>query len=551
MTFSVDGVRLRVKQRNWGLTALVIAAEAVLSLFLYVSFAAHILWPDLSRAAAGISPYLSYEGRLMDTSGNPLGGTGEPYCFRFSIYDSATGGTKLWPAGSPSVTMATTTDGVFSALVGQADALTYNFYDSDTVYLNVDVNTSTSTCSGSWESLTPRQTIAASGYAQAAENVYSALLKTDNSANRVNIGAGTGSASPVLLGLDWNNQNQYVGQTCASQSGTIWYNSALTRALVCENGIIQALSNATSTVAAIQANGGTPISAGTVFFSNGNGVSWGINGQTVTASVNGAALQSSYANVFYKPATQVTQALASTFNVFPVVLSNPVSFNYLRLLNTISIASTSFASTANTTYSYNQAVTFRGVLYSKNIGASSMSLASISSFSAGLTYSLNAAYGSASNTSQLLTMGITYPISTGTSTFSTTYATSNLSTQAISTGNFTRLTGYKFLDIPFAGSLSAGDYWLAINASTTQTTQGTAGLSAVRLLYSTVGFSQPNNTFAYFGDVNNASVVAQPGVGSFTTAGGVSTASMGFSNISSAASHVVPYMSLYVSNYIK
>lgn len=553
MTLSIDGVRLNARRRNRVYSFLILAAEAVLSVFLYMSFAAHFIWPDLSQAAAGISPYLSYEGRLSDSSGNPLGGTGEPYCFRFSIYDSASSGSKLWPAGAPNVTVATTTDGVFSALIGQADALTYNFYDSDTVYLNVDVNTATSTngttCSGSWETLSPRQQIASTGYAQSAANVYSALLKTNNSANRIDIGAGTGSGSPTLVALDVNNGNQYVGQTC-STSGTMWYNSAVSAALICEGGIIEELgTTGTTTIAGINANTGTPASAGTVVFSNSNGVSFGINGNTVTASINGAPTLSSFANVFYKPAAQTNQALASTFDVLPIVLSNPVSFNYLRLLNSISIASTSLASTANTTYSYNQAITYRGVLYSKNTGASSLSLASVSSFSAGLTYSLNAAYGSASNTSQYFTMGITYPISTGTSSFSTLYTTNNLSTQALSTGNFTRLTGYKYLDIPFAGTLPAGDYWLAINASTTQTTQGAAALSAARLLYSTIGFSQNNNTFAYFANGNNATVQAQMGVGSFTTNAGATTASLAFSNISSSASHFIPYMSLYATNY--
>lgn len=288
MTLSIDGVRLHASRRSRGTAFFILAAEAVLSVFLYMSFAAHLVWPDLSRAAAGISPYLSYEGRLSDASGNPLGGTGEPYCFRFSIYDSASSGSKLWPAGTPNVTVATTTDGVFSALVGQADSLTYDFYDSDTVYLNVDVNTATSTngstCSGSWESLSPRQTIAASGYARAAANVYSNLLKTNTASNRVDVGAGTGSGSPTLVALDVNNTNQYVGQTC-STSGTLWYNSAQSMALVCENGTIEAIGNATTTIAALT-DGSATISNGTVSFADANGVSFGIAGNTVTASVN-------------------------------------------------------------------------------------------------------------------------------------------------------------------------------------------------------------------------------------------------------------------------
>lgn len=305
MTLSVDGVRINASRRNRGRTVLILAAEAVLSVFLYMSFAAHLIWPDTSSAATGISPYLSYEGRLSDELGNPLGGTGEPYCFRFSLYDAASGGTKLWPAGTPGTTVSTTTDGVFSALVGQADALTYDFYDSDTVYLNVDVNTATSTngstCSGSWETLSPRQQIAASGYARAAENVYSSLLKTNTASNRVDVGAGTGSGAPTLLALDVNNTNQYVGQTCAT-NGTLWYNSAESRALICENGSIAAVSNATTTIAAIQTNTDTPATAGTIAFADGNGISWGMNGNTITASVDaGGAISQRWKELGIRP----------------------------------------------------------------------------------------------------------------------------------------------------------------------------------------------------------------------------------------------------------
>lgn len=277
MTFTSEGARFRKRTRNPWLLPVVIGIEAVLSFFLYISFAAHTLWPEDTEAAVGVASVLSYEGRLMDASGNPLGGTGTAYCFRFSIYDSATGGTKLWPAGTPTNSLATSTDGVFSALIGQADALTYNFYDSDTVFLNVDVNTTPVTCAGSWESLSPRQRIGATGYAQSAKSTYGGAVQ---------VGTGIGGGSISLLALDVKNTADYIGLSCAT-SGTVWYNSAISKALVCENGVIQAISNssATTTLAAINANAGTPATTGTIVFSNSNGVTFGINGNTITASV--------------------------------------------------------------------------------------------------------------------------------------------------------------------------------------------------------------------------------------------------------------------------
>jgi hypothetical protein len=337
MTVTIDGVRLKVRRKNrhWMSLALILTAEGILSAFVYMSLAAHIIWPAQSRAAAGVASVLSYQGRLMDTSGNPLGGTGEPYCFRFSIYDAETAGTKLWPAGTPATTMATTTDGVFNALIGQADALTYNFYDSDTVYLNVEVNTTATTCAGSWETLSPRQRIASTGYSQSAENVYSSLLFTDNTNNRVQIGTGTGGASPKFLGLDVKNvTGDYIGQSCTT-SGTVWYNSAISKALVCENGTIQAISNssATTTLAAITANTGTPATTGTIVFSNSNGVTFGINGNTITASVaaGGGATLSAYNGGAISFPLVAGQQGQGTLHVRPFVVDDAVQYDRIAM----------------------------------------------------------------------------------------------------------------------------------------------------------------------------------------------------------------------------
>ena len=272
-----------------------------------------------------------------------------------------------------------------------------------------------------------------------------------------------------------------------------------------------------------------------------NGISISTNGSTISIA---REVQSKYWNVpGYNLFTGTVRPLASTYVVFPFSVGDNVSFDYLRFMNTINIASTSFASTANTTFSYNQNVTFNILLYSQNTGSSSLSLASISSTSAGLTQSANVAYGSASNTQQLNTYAVTYPISTGTSSFSSSYSTSNISTIAVSTGNYSRFTGLKFLDIPFAGSLTPGMYWMALNASTAFTTQAT-NLSGIRIVFSTAGITQINNPMGLFGQVNNASIQVMNGIGSFTTAGGVTTASLGFSNVSSYGSHIVPIFSL-------
>jgi len=291
MSITRRGVKFKSKNSRtrlwWGALFLI---EGVLSVFVYLSLAAQIIWPDSSRAAAGVASVLSYEGRLTDASGNSLGGTGTDYCFKFAIYDDLdvdSPEVKLWPAGAPTGQSITVIDGVFNALIGTADTLDYNFYTNDTVYLNVEAATKVGgSCTNgdeTYETLRSRQRIAATGYAISAANVYSTLLKTDIDNGKVQIGTGTGGASQKFLALDVKNISDTVGGACTT-SGTLWYNSSNTRALVCDNGTIQEIGNLSTIVGFKEASAASAISSGTVVFSGINGISISQNAQTLSIS---------------------------------------------------------------------------------------------------------------------------------------------------------------------------------------------------------------------------------------------------------------------------
>lgn len=143
----------------------------------FIYFINGLFFISLARASEGIPKILNYQGRLFNSGGDLLGGaTGADYCFKFSIYDDKIAGApdnKIWPASLPSIMTVNVEEGVFNVGVGDiaagGDALDYNFYDNDTIFLNVEVATMVGAdCAGEdeiFENLNPRHQIYASGYA--------------------------------------------------------------------------------------------------------------------------------------------------------------------------------------------------------------------------------------------------------------------------------------------------------------------------------------------------------------------------------------------------
>ena len=152
-----------------------------------------LLFLCVSVYAAGTPSIFSYQGRLADSNGDLLGGSGTTYYFKFSIWDNTTvgSGSRLWPSSVPSATTATVREGVFNVNIGDTDngypdALDLDFNTDSDIYLQVEVSSDNNT----FETLSPRQRIASA--------VFSQLTGTVSGTGQSSFGTTTPFGSAVV-----------------------------------------------------------------------------------------------------------------------------------------------------------------------------------------------------------------------------------------------------------------------------------------------------------------------------------------------------------------
>jgi hypothetical protein len=334
----------------------------------------------------------------------------------------------------------------------------------------------------------------------------------------------------------------------ATGTVTIW-NGATTSALSATNLVRPSdWNSAHNQYVTISGN-----TSGSSTMSGTNIVFGGTNGITLSASsAAGAATMwamgwphlSSYVN----NTLISTQSQRFTQNTYSAALAfylpKPISASFLRIPVLMTTNSTNVVTTANTNVSAEQYSTWNAVVYSLGTGASSKSLISVASGSAGFTFRNSASIGAASNNISI-TQAYSYAAE-GVNTNFTTQTSASSTSVPFSSNSFTAFSSNRFVDINFANSLAPGAYWLVFGVSTSTATN-VAGMTAATnspISYSNhYGLSQPNLTWGVMGNT----VFSTGGLmmaGSFSTAGGGTTSALPISAISSSASHVIPHFQL-------
>jgi hypothetical protein len=147
-----------------------------------------------AAATSDSTSTIAYQGRLADTSGNPLTNT---YPMVFRLYDVETGGVPLWEeqwTGSNSVRVS---DGLFNVMLGSLTPIPVSLVTSHTsLYLGVTV--------GSDSEMTPRVQLGSVPFAMQALTVPDGSMTTpklaDGAVTSAKIADGTVSAADLANG---------------------------------------------------------------------------------------------------------------------------------------------------------------------------------------------------------------------------------------------------------------------------------------------------------------------------------------------------------------
>jgi len=318
------------------------------------------------------------------------------------------------------------------------------------------------------------------------------------------------------------------------------------------NAITTAMLSNAATISDILVSGGTTSNLlSAITFADGNGIFFGLDASTMTARQKFQSAWNNYDDNVNSIAALTSQSVSLCMSFH---LPFPISASYIRLPMVLTTGSTTIPTLASNTAtaSNNIGTTFNAVIYSIGTGANSLSLQYVASGAAFFTWSQRISITSTTRASYSQGFsgeleGLAAP---GTS-LSTQYSLSQTN-YAFSTTWLTAFTGTRFLDIPLASSLSAGPYWLILGYSTSSASGGAvaAGMTNARLVLSANYIRTMTAAASLVAPLGNAvagSTGGHMGAASFSTAGGGTTNSIPFANLTNNTQYI-PWQFARVSN---
>lgn len=286
------------------------------------------------------------------------------------------------------------------------------------------------------------------------------------------------------------------------------------------------------------------ISNGTVVYSNANGVSFGLTGSTMTASIQpvaGVYLSSFIFGDLTTNMGNVGNILNSTSWAQAFLMPQNISCSFLRIPASMQITTNTQGSIASATATASMAnySTFNAVVYSLGTGASSQSLLSVASGSAGYTWQNLISISNSTQASY--TQAYSAQANGNGTTITTQYSNSATAYSFVSSLIHSLVSGIRYIDIPFANSLSAGNYWL-VQGGSTSTASGGAALSrlgsAMATYFAQYILNVATQTTGVMGSTNLTSG-GHAGFASFSTAGGGTVSAIDLSQLSSMTRQVI------------
>ena len=238
----------------------------------------------------------------------------------------------------------------------------------------------------------------------------------------------------------------------------------------------------------------------------------------------------------------------TNLSVWPFMLPEAGSFAYFRFpMGGTNSQTNIVVTTGSTANASGQLVSsWSIVLYSQGTGASSKSLVSVASTSAG--YSNVNSISVLANGSQWSITNQLIGFLEGVATTWSTSAVSSTVQYIISSGWGTSLSGQRYLDIPFGTSLSAGMYWLAMGYDSTTLTNSTRNYGLTQCFpwsYSShlMFNSVQSAVLAEFGSTTD-SLNQYVGIGLWSTVGGGTASAIALTNITFTNTGQRPYFQL-------